>query len=99
MCFTQEYKKHSVSSSGHAKKHRSLFRIVEIFNISSLSFSPLLQLSSLITRLSDQLVAKGKELNAFREKHNIQLDDEGSKDKSSSDSGSKAGAGGGVLVT
>ena len=68
-----------------------------VFNVEIMKISLVLQLSSLVTRLSDQLIAKGKELNVFREKHNIQLDDEGSKDKNSSDSDSKPG--GGVLVT
>ena len=60
----------------------------------------LVQLSALLETLSDQLTTKGKELNAFKHKHNIMLADEaGSKDSTPATSTDSTKTGGGLLVT
>ena len=47
----------------------------------------------------EQLQQKGKELNEFRHKHNIQVKEERDSAKTSSDSHEKTGASQGVLVS
>lgn len=36
-----------------------------------------MQITSLVSKLKEQLTAKGKEVNEFREKHNIKIQGEG----------------------
>ena len=58
------------------------------------------QIGVLLTKLSEQLQEKGKELNEFREKHNIRFrgeDDSKDGDEKSQDTGKAAGTQG-VLV-
>ena len=47
----------------------------------------------------EQLQQKGKELNEFRQKHNIQVREERDSAKTQSDSRDKSGASQGVLVS
>ena len=64
----------------------------------STSLSPP-QLTGVVEKLMEQLQQKGKELNEFRQKHNIQVKEERDSAKTSSDSREKTGASQGVLVS
>ena len=61
------------------------------------SLSPT-QLTGVVEKLMEQLQQKGKELNEFRQKHNIQVREERDS-KTQSDSRDKSGASQGVLVS
>lgn len=58
------------------------------------------QITKLIESLQTQIVAKGKEINDFREKHNIKFQGEAESEQKSASSNENAQAksGGGVLV-
>ena len=58
----------------------------------------LTQLTGVVEKLMEQLQQKGKELNEFRQKHNIQVREERDS-KTQSDSRDKSGASQGVLVS
>lgn len=59
----------------------------------------LVQLSALLETLSNQLTVKGKELNAFKQKHNIMLADEAGSKDSTPNTSSDSTKTGGLLVT
>ena len=43
-----------------------------------------MQITAVVTKLKEQLVAKGKEVNKFREKHDIEIQGEGITEEESS---------------
>ena len=57
------------------------------------------QLTAVVDKLTEQLQQKGKELNEFREKHNIRIEEGRDSAKVRSDSSDKTGASQGVLVS
>ena len=71
---------------------------VDLLPSISKSLSPT-QLTGVVDKLMEQLQQKGKELNEFRHKHNIQVKEERDSTKTSSDSHEKTGASQGVLVS
>lgn len=58
-----------------------------------------LQLSAVVDKLMEQLQQKGKELNEFREKHNIRVQEGRDPAKSHSDASNEKEVSQGVLVS
>ena len=98
MCMSPEYCDVSICANSNSNSTPLHFCVsVCCFFLRNWSFSAVSQMTQFVENMSKQLEAKGKEINAYREEHNIRIRGEEDSKTAAAESDSKSG-GGGVLV-